>query len=70
MFRRPGAAPKRYDDVYSDEDSDMEAGLDDVEMEERRTAAIARREDMLAEQEEKAKRAAKEKAKRERLGRK
>jgi protein SPT2 len=66
MFRRPGAAPRRYDE-YSDDDSDMEAGLDDVEEEDRRAAAIARREDRLAEEEEKARKMAKEKAKRERL---
>lgn len=66
MFRRPGAAQRRYDD-YSDDDSDMEAGLDDVEEEDRRAAAIARREDRLAEEEEKARRLAKEKAKRDRL---
>lgn len=66
MFRRPGAAQRRYQDDFSD-DSDMEAGLSDVEQEERRTAAIARREDLLAEEEEKARKLAKEKAKRERL---
>lgn len=60
-----GRAARTYDD---DSDvSDMEAGLDDVLREERRAAAIARREDEEAEREEAAHRAAKEKARRERL---
>lgn len=66
MFQRPGRpAPARYAD--SDDGSDMEAGLSDVEEEERRAAAIARREDERAEREEKERKAAKEKAKKERL---
>lgn len=68
LFRRPGGAPRRYADEYSDDgSSDMEAGIDDVEQEERRTAAIARREDELAEREEKERRLAKERAKKERM---
>ena len=68
MFRRPGGAPRRYVDEYSDDgSSDMEAGIDDVEQEERRTAAIARREDEIAEREEKERRLAKERAKKEKV---
>lgn len=62
MFGR-GRAPRRYDD---DSGSDMEAGLSDVEMEEKRALKIARREDELAEKEENARREAKERARRER----
>jgi protein SPT2 len=53
--------------VYSDDEDgdDMEAGLDDVEAEERRAAAIARREDEAAEREERERRERKEKLKRE-----
>jgi protein SPT2 len=64
MFRRPDRGPVReYDD---DSGSDMEAGLSDVEMEEKRALKIARREDEEAEREENARREAKEKMKRAR----
>jgi protein SPT2 len=54
--------------VYSDEESgsDMEAGLSDVEEEEKRAIRIARREDELAETEERERRARKEKLRLER----
>ncbi|WRT66304.1 uncharacterized protein IL334_003258 [Kwoniella shivajii] len=65
LFRRPGAAPKRYNDQFSDDESDMEAGLSDVEEEERRTARIARLEDERAEKEEREHKLAKEKRKKE-----
>ncbi|WWC70264.1 uncharacterized protein I206_104214 [Kwoniella pini CBS 10737] len=66
LFRRPGARPTRYQDEFSDSGSeDMEAGLTDVEEEERRAARIARREDELAELEEKRHREEKLKKKRE-----
>ncbi|ORY34043.1 hypothetical protein BCR39DRAFT_556833 [Naematelia encephala] len=66
LFRRPDRpAPKRMD--WSDDDSDdMEAGLSDVEAEERRTAKIARLEDEAAEREERMRREDKERRKRER----
>ncbi|WWC89389.1 uncharacterized protein L201_004312 [Kwoniella dendrophila CBS 6074] len=68
LFRRPGAAPprRRYEDEFSDSGSeDMEAGLSDVEEEERRTARIARREDELAEKQEREHKLAKLKKKKE-----
>ncbi|WVQ99332.1 hypothetical protein IAU59_006464 [Kwoniella sp. CBS 9459] len=69
MFRRPGRAPlpsRRYqDDISDDGSSDMEAGLSDVEVEERRAARIARREDEEAEREERERKLAKEKRKKE-----
>jgi protein SPT2 len=65
MFRRPGAAARRYDDVESEGSSDMEAGLSDVEAEEERARRIARREDEQAEREEREHRLMKERKKRE-----
>nr|XP_019046252.1 hypothetical protein I302_04993 [Kwoniella bestiolae CBS 10118]OCF25182.1 hypothetical protein I302_04993 [Kwoniella bestiolae CBS 10118] len=67
LFRRPGAPVKqRYADEFSDSGSeDMEAGMSDVEEEERRTARIARREDELAEREEREHRLAKMRRKKE-----
>lgn len=56
----------RYD-YASDASSDMEAGLDDIDVEERRAAAIARREDVEEEQLEKSLKAAKEDRKRRAL---
>jgi protein SPT2 len=44
----------------------MEAGLSDVEQEERRAIMIARREDELAEREERERKARKEKMRKER----
>ena len=68
LFRRPGMAQRKYVDDFSDDgSSDMEAGLSDVEEEERRTAAIARREDEIAEREERERKLAKERAKREKM---
>jgi protein SPT2 len=68
LFKRPGQPQKR---VYSDSesDTDMEAGLSDVEEEEQRAIRIARREDELAEREERERKARKEKLRREREGR-
>lgn len=63
MFNR-GRAPRNY--TADSDDSDMEAGLDDVLQEEKRAAAIARREDQEAERELAAARAAKDKLRRER----
>ncbi|RXK36409.1 hypothetical protein M231_06311 [Tremella mesenterica] len=65
IFRRPGRTPKP---VYEDEDSgsDMEAGFEDLEREERRAARIARLEDEQEERKEKERREAKLRAKRER----
>lgn len=51
----------------SDESSDMEAGLDDIDVEERRAAAIARREDIEEERLERSLKAAKEARKRKAL---
>ncbi len=66
IFRRPGRPePRRYAD--SDASSDMEAGLSDVELEEQRTARIARKEDELAGREERERRLAKERSKKERM---
>lgn len=65
MFRRPGAAARRYDDVESEGSSEMEAGLSDVEAEEERARRIARREDEQAEREEREHRLMKERRKRE-----
>ncbi|WVF71525.1 hypothetical protein IAT40_006332 [Kwoniella sp. CBS 6097] len=69
MFRRPGRPPlpsRRYeDDISDDGSSDMEAGLSDVEVEEKRAARIARREDEEAEREERERKLAKEKRKKE-----
>ncbi len=45
----------------------MEAGLEDVEAEERRTAKIARLEDEKAEREERERKFAKERAKKEKI---
>ncbi|ODN79828.1 hypothetical protein L202_03722 [Cryptococcus amylolentus CBS 6039] len=68
LFRRPGAAPqRRYDDDFSDASSDMEAGMDDVESEERRAARAARLEDQAAEREEREHRARKEALKKQRM---
>jgi protein SPT2 len=71
MFKRPGgsgpARPRR--EVFSDDDDfsdDMEARLDDIEMEEKRGARIARKEDEDAEREERERRERKERMKRER----
>lgn len=53
----------RYADrnVYSDDDSDdMEAGYHEAEMEEKRSARIAREEDLAAEREEERRRKEKE----------
>lgn len=53
---------------YGDEsDSDMEAGMDDLELEERRAEQIARREDIEEERREKSLKAAKEERKRKAL---
>ncbi|KAK8864365.1 hypothetical protein IAR55_001612 [Kwoniella newhampshirensis] len=68
LFRRPGRPPppphrRGYgydDDDISDGSSDMEAGLSDVELEERRAARIARKEDEQAEREERERKARKE----------
>ncbi|CAM1503035.1 Fc.00g078110.m01.CDS01 [Cosmosporella sp. VM-42] len=56
----------RYD-YASDESSDMEAGLEDIDTEERRAEIIARREDIAEEQLEKNLKARKEARKREAL---
>ena len=72
MFRRPGrpdGVSGSRKEVYSDSESDMEAGLSDVEEEEQRAVRIARREDELAEREERERKARKERLKREREGR-
>ncbi|WVN88269.1 uncharacterized protein L203_103471 [Cryptococcus depauperatus CBS 7841] len=60
LFRRPGRPGPKYMDEFSDGSSDMEAGLSDVEVEERRAARIARLEDEAAEREEREHRAKKE----------
>lgn len=62
MFSR-GRAPRHYDD---DSGSDMEAGLSDVEAEEKRALRLARKEDEEAERLENERKAAKERMKRER----
>ncbi|WVQ72563.1 hypothetical protein IAR50_002121 [Cryptococcus sp. DSM 104548] len=68
LFRRPGGAPqRRYDDDFSDSSSDMEAGLEDVEGEERKAARAARMEDEAAEREEREHRARKEALKKQRM---
>lgn len=67
MFNRGRAhahRPAPRDDY--DSGSDMEAGLSDVEAEEKRALAIARREDLEAEKEENMRKEAKERAKRDR----
>jgi protein SPT2 len=64
MFSR-GRPLQQYADDDSD-GSDMEAGLSDVEMEEKRALRIARREDDEAEREENVRREAKERMKRAR----
>lgn len=70
LFRRPGGQGGQRKAVYSDSESDdMEAGLSDVEEEEQRAIRIARREDELAEREERERKARKEKLRREREGR-
>jgi len=70
LFRRPGGQGGPRKAVYSDSESDdMEAGLSDVEEEEQRAIRIARREDELAEREERERKARKEKLRREREGR-
>ncbi|KAB5530509.1 hypothetical protein GE09DRAFT_1148236 [Coniochaeta sp. 2T2.1] len=56
--------PRRYDSMDEEDESDMEAGLTDVEEEERRAAAIARREDMEQEALEKRLKREKEEKKR------
>lgn len=61
MFNR-GRSQRTYDD-YSDEGSDMEAGLSDIDSEEKRAAKIARLEDAKEERAEAERRAAKERAK-------
>lgn len=67
MFRRPGRPATARNQYDSDsEGSDMEAGLSDVEEEERRAVYIARREDELAEKEERARKEKKDRMKRER----
>ena len=66
LFRRPGAAPRRFED--DSDDSDMEAGLDDQEEEDQRATRIARREDAEAEREEAERKAMKERLKRQREG--
>ncbi|KLT44894.1 hypothetical protein CC85DRAFT_310925 [Cutaneotrichosporon oleaginosum] len=63
MFSR-GRPQRRYDD--ESDGSDMEAGLSDIDSEEKRAAKIARREDMEEERLEAERRAAKERAKRQR----
>lgn len=66
LFRRPGLpGPRTY--AHSEGSSDMEAGMSDVEAEERRTARIARREDEEAEREEMKRKLAKEMAKKDRM---
>jgi protein SPT2 len=67
IFKRPGQQKRVYAD--SESDTDMEAGLSDVEEEEMRAIRIARREDELADREERERRVRKEKLKREREGR-
>ncbi|WWD17337.1 hypothetical protein CI109_101778 [Kwoniella shandongensis] len=69
LFRRPGRPPPRtsgYDDL-SDGSSDMEAALSDVELEERRAARIARKEDEAAEREERERKARKEALKKQKM---
>lgn len=63
MFNR-GRAPRHYDDDYDSDD--MEAGLDDVEAEERRALRLAKLEDQKEEQLEAQRRAEKERRARER----
>lgn len=58
----------RYD-YASDASSDMEAGLSDIDVEERRAEIIARREDIEEERRENARKAAKEERKRSALRR-
>lgn len=62
MFSR-GRGPRRYEDDFSD-GSDMEAGLSDIDSEEKRAAKIARLEDEKEERAEAERRAAKERARR------
>ncbi|KAL7421798.1 hypothetical protein Q5752_003569 [Cryptotrichosporon argae] len=68
LFRRPDRAPRPPVSAYDDDDSgsDMEAGLSDVEAEERRALRIARMEDEEDEAEERRRKEAKERARRER----
>lgn len=69
LFRRPGAGappPRRYADSDDDGSDDMEAGYSDVELEERRTTKIARKEDEEALKEEERRRKEKERWRRER----
>ena len=65
LFRRPGRGPPRPV-VYSDDesDSDMEAGVTDMEAEERAAARIARLEDEMEERKERERKEAKERMKR------
>lgn len=66
MFARPsGGSTRKYYDEFSD-GSDMEAGLDEVEGEERMALRIARREDLEEERAEEARKAAKDRARLER----
>ena len=65
MFARPGRRVVDDDEASSD----MEAGLSDVEAEERRAGKIARREDERAEKEERERREAKARMKRTVSGR-
>lgn len=68
LFRRPGRPQPKYADEFSDASSDdMEAGLSDVEVEERRAAKIARLEDEAAEREEREHKLRKEALKKQRL---
>lgn len=68
LFRRPGRPQPKYADDFSDASSDdMEAGLSDVEVEERRAAKIARLEDEAAEREEREHKLRKEALKKQRL---
>lgn len=62
MFNRGRPQQRRYDD--DSDGSDMEAGLSDIDSEEKRAAKIARREDQEEERLEAERRAAKERAKR------
>ncbi|KAK4685443.1 protein SPT2, partial [Tremellales sp. Uapishka_1] len=63
MFTRPGQAQRVYRDDWSD-DSDMEAGMEDVEREERLALRLAKEDDEREEKEERRRREAKEKLKR------
>lgn len=68
LFRRPGRSGPKYADDFSDASSDdMEAGLSDVEIEERRAAKIARLEDEAAEKEEREHKLRKEALKKQKL---